>query len=52
MRIHIYSGTNALDAIMESLTVQNVVLIRLNMILARNVNQPCGTDEVTMKIKP
>ena len=46
MRIHTYSGTNVLGAITESLTVQNVVLIRCNMILARNVNQPCGTDEV------
>lgn len=46
MRIHTYSGTNVLDAITESLMVQNVVPIKHNMILVRNVNQPCGTDEV------
>lgn len=51
MRIHTYSGTNALDAITESLTVQNVVLIRYNMILARSVSLQCGIDEIVTEIK-
>jgi hypothetical protein len=51
MRIHIYSGTNALDAITESLTVQNVVLIRYNMTLVQSVSLLCGTDKVTTETK-
>jgi len=39
-------GTNALAVTMENLMVQNVVLIKLNMILVQNVNLRCGTDEV------